>query len=103
MTITHLADQEIYDEIKNSDLLLIDCWAPWCGSCRMIAGVLEDIHQETNMKISKVNADENEEFIGKFQVLGLPTLLLFQKGQLVKRMSGYQPKELLMDELKEWI
>ncbi|WP_312470431.1 thioredoxin family protein [Neobacillus sp.] len=103
MSILHAQGQEILNEIQTSNLVLIDCWAPWCPPCRMIGAVLEEIHQEFGIKIVKVNADDNEDFISKFQVLGIPTLLLFQDGQLVKRITGFQPKALLIESLKEWM
>ncbi|HWO98339.1 MAG TPA: thioredoxin [Bacillus sp. (in: firmicutes)] len=93
--------QEIFKELQTSNSVLIDCWAPWCPPCRMLAPVLEEIHQEFGIKIVKVNADDNEDFISKFQVLGLPTLLLFQDNQLVKRITGFQPKDALIDSLKK--
>ena len=93
--------QEIFKEIQISNSVLIDCWAPWCPPCRMLAPVLEEIHQEFGLKIVKVNADDNEDFISKFQVLGLPTLLLFQDNQLVKRITGFQPKDALIDSLQK--
>lgn len=103
MTILHADGQEILKEIQISSSVLIDCWAPWCPPCRMIGAVLEEIDLEIELKIVKVNADENEDFISMFQVLGLPTLLLFQDGQLVNRITGFQPKALLIESLKEWI
>ena len=101
MSILHADGQEIFKEIQTSSSVLIDCWAPWCPPCRMLSPILEEIHQELGLKIVKVNGDENEDFIGEFQVLGLPTLLLFQNGQLVTRISGFQPKAVLIDLLKE--
>ncbi|WP_040205829.1 thioredoxin family protein [Neobacillus jeddahensis] len=103
MSILHADGQGILNEIQTSRLVLIDCWAPWCPPCRMIGAVLEEIDLEYDLKIVKVNADDNEDFISTFQVLGIPTLLLFQDGQLVKRITGFQPKPLLIESLSEWI
>lgn len=103
MSISHADGQEILTEIEINNLVLIDCWATWCPPCRMIGAVLEEIDQEMDLKIVKVNADDNVEFISQFQVLGIPTLLLFQNGQLVKRITGFQPKAVLIESLKEWI
>lgn len=103
MSISHADGQEIHTEIEINNLVLIDCWATWCPPCRMIGAVLEEIDQEMDLKIVKVNADDNVEFISQFQVLGFPTLLLFQNGQLVKRITGFQPKAVLIESLKEWI
>jgi len=100
MSLLQAEGQQIYKEIQTSHSVLIDCWAPWCPPCRMIGIVLEEIDLEFDLKIVKVNADENPEFISEFQVMGLPTLLLFQDGQLVKRITGFQPKALLVETLK---
>jgi thioredoxin 1 len=100
MSLLQAEGQQIYKEIQTSQSLLVDCWAPWCPPCRLLGSVLEEIDVEFDLKIVKVNADENPEFISEFQVMGLPTLLLFQDGQLVKRITGFQPKALLVETLK---
>jgi len=92
--------QDIFTEIEKSNSVLVDCWAPWCPPCRVLAPIIDEIHQEFGLKIVKVNADDNEDFISKFQVLGLPTLLLFQNTELVQRITGFHPKEELIDSLK---
>ncbi|WP_026576112.1 thioredoxin family protein [Bacillus sp. UNC438CL73TsuS30] len=102
MSILHAKGQGILKEIQTSKSVLIDCWAPWCPPCRMIGAVLEEIDEELELKIVKVNSDENEEFISQFEVLGIPTLLFFQDGKLVKRITGFQPKEMLMESLKKY-
>ncbi|WML41789.1 thioredoxin family protein [Neobacillus sp. OS1-2] len=100
MSLLQAEGQQIYKEIQTSRSVLVDCWAPWCPPCRLIGAVLEEIDLEFDVKIVKVNADESLEFISEFQVMGLPTLLLFQDGQLVKRITGFQPKDLLVQTLK---
>ncbi|MBI0579171.1 thioredoxin [Neobacillus cucumis] len=102
MSILYAKGQEILKEIQTSKSVLIDCWAPWCPPCRMIGAVLEEIDEELELKIVKVNSDENKEFISQFEVLGIPTLLFFQDGKLVKRITGFQPKEMLMESLKKY-
>jgi thioredoxin 1 len=102
MSLLQAEGQQIYKEIQTSQSVLVDCWAPWCPPCRMIGAVLEEIDLEFDLKILKVNADENPKFISEFQVMGLPTLLLFQDGQLVKRITGFQPKALLVEALKNF-
>ncbi|MED1469936.1 thioredoxin family protein [Bacillus salipaludis] len=100
MSILHAKGPEILKEIQTSKSVLIDCWAPWCPPCRMIGAVLEEIDEVLELKIVKVNSDENEEFISQFEVLGIPTLLLFRDGQLVKRITGFQHKEMLIESIK---
>ncbi|MGG1400690.1 thioredoxin [Bacillus salipaludis] len=102
MSILHAKGQEILKKIQTSKSVLIDCWAPWCPPCRMIGAVLEEIDEELELKIVKVNSDENEEFISQFEVLGIPTLLFFRDGQLVKRITGFQPKEMLIESIRKY-
>ncbi|MEH7378375.1 thioredoxin family protein [Neobacillus drentensis] len=102
MSILQAEGQEVLKEIQTSKSVLIDCWAPWCPPCRLIGAVLEEIDLEFDLKIVKVNADDNPEFISEFQVMGIPTLLLFQDGQLVGRIAGFQPKVQLIESLKKY-
>jgi thioredoxin 1 len=102
MSILHAEGQEILKEIQTGKSVLIDCWAPWCPPCRLIGAVLEEIDLEFDLKIVKVNADDNPEFISEFQVMGIPTLLLFRDGLLVGRINGFQPKVQLIDSLKNY-
>lgn len=101
MSILQAEGQDILKEVQTSKSVLIDCWAPWCPPCRLIGALLEEIDLEYDLKIVKVNADDNAEFISEYKVLGIPTLLLFCEGQLVKRITGFQPKGMLVETLKE--
>ncbi|PGX72464.1 thioredoxin [Priestia megaterium] len=98
MAIAHATDKSFTDEIK-SGLVLVDFWAPWCGPCKMIAPVLEEIDGELNdkVKIVKVDVDENQETAGKFGVMSIPTLVLFKDGEKVDQVVGFQPKEALTE------
>ncbi|MFC7391612.1 thioredoxin [Scopulibacillus cellulosilyticus] len=100
MSILQADGKDILKEIETSKTVVVDCWAPWCGPCRMLEPIIEEIEQKYAVKILKVNADDNEAFISQFQVLGIPALLLFKEGQLVERISGFQPKEMLIEILK---
>ncbi|MBB6282775.1 thioredoxin [Geobacillus subterraneus] len=97
MAIVNATDQTFAVETKEG-LTLVDFWAPWCGPCRMIAPVLEELDQEMGdkVKIVKVNVDENQETASKFGVMSIPTLLVFKNGELVDKAIGYQPKEALV-------
>lgn len=81
--------------------VLLDCWAPWCGPCRMIAPVLEQLAAEANGKylIAKLNVDENQRVAGQFQIQSIPTMLIFKNGILVDRMIGAQSKQAIAAKL----
>lgn len=98
MSIMHVTDQTFASEIKEG-LVLVDFWAPWCGPCKMIAPVLNDIDVEMGdqVKIVKLNVDENGDTTRKYGVMGIPALILFKDGEIVDQVVGYQPKEALTE------
>ncbi|GLO66779.1 MULTISPECIES: thioredoxin [Oceanobacillus] len=98
MAIKHVTDQNFTEETSKG-LVLADFWAPWCGPCKMIAPVLEELdgEMEEKVQIVKLDVDENQETAGKFGVMSIPTLLLFKDGDVVDQVIGFQPKEALED------
>jgi len=82
--------------------VLVDFWAPWCGPCRMVAPVLEELAGERGdeLKIVKLNVDENQQTAASFEVLSIPTLILFRNGQVAKKVIGAYPKKRLEAELE---
>ncbi|MED4987937.1 MULTISPECIES: thioredoxin [Parageobacillus] len=104
MAIVNATDQTFAAETKEG-LILVDFWAPWCGPCRMVAPVLEEVDQVMGdkVKIVKVNVDENPETASKFGVMSIPTLLVFKNGELVDKTIGYQPKEALVQLLEKHV
>ncbi|WP_261663316.1 thioredoxin [Deinococcus sp. Marseille-Q6407] len=93
MKPVELTDSNFTEEL-GSGLTLVDFWAPWCGPCRIIAPVLEEIASDYDgkVKIGKVNVDENPNTAGQFRVMSIPTLILFKDGQPVEQMVGAAPK-----------
>ena len=82
--------------------VLLDFWASWCGPCRMIAPVLEELDQETaDLTVCKVNVDENPDLADRFAIEAIPTLLFFKNGELVKKKMGLYPKDARLLILKE--
>nr|WP_295972763.1 thioredoxin [uncultured Bacillus sp.] len=102
MAIVHATDATFAAE-TGSGLVLVDFWAPWCGPCKMIAPVLEDLDSEIGdkMKIVKVDVDENQESAAKFGVMSIPTLIVLKDGELVDKVVGFQPKEALAERLEK--
>jgi len=100
--IKHVTDGDFQAEVLESDQpVLVDFWAPWCGPCRVVAPVLEEIAGERdNLRIVKLNIDENQQTAANYQILAIPTMLLFRDGQEAKRIQGAMPKRRLEAELE---
>ena len=81
--------------------VLVDCWAPWCGPCRIIGPVMDQLAAESHgqYRIAKLNVDENPQISSRFQIASIPTMLLFKDGQLLDRLVGVQPKQTIADRL----
>jgi thioredoxin 1 len=101
-TPIHLLDADIDETIKKYPLLVIDCWAPWCGPCRMIEPIIEELAKEMKGKIvfGKLNVDENQQTSMKYKIMSIPTMLIFKNGALVDQFVGAMPKEMLLQKLK---
>ena len=100
--IKHVTDGDFQAEVLESEQpVLVDFWAPWCGPCRVVAPVLEEIADERdNLRIVKVNIDENQQTATNYQILAIPTMVLFRNGQEAKRIQGAMPKKRLEAELE---
>jgi thioredoxin 1 len=101
-TLVEVTDSNFQAEVIESETpVLVDFWAPWCGPCRVVAPVLEEIAGEReDLRIVKLNVDENTQTAASFDVLSIPTLILFRGGQPVKKVIGAYPKKKLEAELE---
>lgn len=101
--VLNLTMDNFEDEVENSNLpVLVDFWAAWCGPCKMIAPIIDQLAEEFDgkAKIAKVNVDENRELSMRFQVTSIPTLLLFKDGEVVNQLVGARPKAELVKLLQ---
>ncbi len=99
--ITDVTDNNFQAEVLESgNPVLVDFWAPWCGPCRVIAPHLEELNEEQdNLRVVKLNVDDNQQTAAKYEVLSIPTLILFKNGDVAKRIIGAQPKKRLEQEI----
>ena len=86
--------------LKSAQPVLLDFWAAWCGPCRMLSPIVDEVAEErTDVKVGKVNVDEQPELAGEFGVMSIPTLLVFEQGKLVRQAVGARPKASVLDLL----
>ncbi len=101
-----LSDKSFDEEIQGATTpVLVDFWAEWCGPCKMIAPILDEIASESDgkLKVAKLNVDEAPDIARRFGVMSIPTLILFNDGEPAKRVVGAKPKAALLSELAEYL
>ena len=99
-------DMDSFDEaISSSDTpILVDFWAEWCGPCKMIAPILEEIASEhEGIKIAKVNVDESPDLARRYEIMSIPALIVFENGAPAKKLIGAKPKGALLEEISEFL
>ena len=102
MSAINISKNEFHEEVLASDKpVLLDFWAPWCGPCRMVVPIVEEIAKERDdIKVVKVNIDEEEELAREFKIMTIPTLMVIKDGQVVRRASGAKRKNAILEMLQ---
>ncbi|MDB5053006.1 MAG: thioredoxin [Bacilli bacterium] len=97
MAIVNVTDQEFKTEVGEQGTVLVDFWAPWCGPCKMMAPILDELDNETGseVKILKVNVDENPETAAQYGIMSIPTIVAFKNGEAVDKVVGLKTKDQL--------
>lgn len=105
MGATPVTDDQWQDEVLSSDQpVLVDFWAPWCGPCRMVSPIVDEIAEENSgLKVLKINIDENPAAPRKYGVMSIPTLMVFKDGEAAKRIVGAKPKAALLGDLADFV
>ena len=101
MTAININKNNFQNEVMNSDKpVLLDFWAPWCAPCRMVVPIIEEIAGERpDIRVGKINVDEQPELASKFSIMSIPTLVVMKNGKIVTQVSGARPKKAILEML----
>jgi thioredoxin 1 len=100
-----VTDASLEELAAKYPLLILDCWAEWCGPCRMIAPVIEELAMEMQGKVvfGKLNVDQNMQTASRYGIMAIPTMLVFKNGQLIDQMVGAYPKSTLQNKIQKYL
>ena len=98
-----LTDENFEEVIKSNGLVLVDFWAEWCGPCKKVSPILDEISKEHGILVGKLNIDENPVKTVEYSVSSIPTMVLFEDGVVIKTIIGAKPKHKMLEELSQWL
>jgi len=100
-----VTDTTLVEVVEKNPLVVVDCWAPWCGPCHVVAPIIEELAREYAGKVlfGKFNVDENPLAATQYQIMGIPTLLVFKNSKLVDKIVGAMPKEILEPRIRQYL
>ncbi|MDH7481462.1 MAG: thioredoxin [Armatimonadota bacterium] len=104
--VKEVTDEDFEQEVLQSTTpVLVDFWAPWCGPCRMIAPIVEEVAQnyEEKLKVAKVNVDQSPLVVARFRIMSIPTLMLFKNGNVIETIVGAVPKNQIVEKIQPHI
>lgn len=98
-----LTDDNFEEVVKSNGLILVDFWAEWCGPCKKVSPILDEISEEHGILVGKLNIDENPVKPSEYSVSSIPTMVLFEDGVVIKTIIGAKPKHKMLEELAQWL
>jgi thioredoxin 1 len=98
-----LTEESFSQSVASKNIMIVDFWAEWCGPCRRLSPILDEISSEYNIEIGKVNIDDYPELASKYNISSIPAIIVFEKGIPVKNIVGAQPKHKMIKELEGWL
>ena len=98
-----LNSETLEKKIKDNKVVMVDFWAPWCGPCRMLMPIIEDVGNLYPNQVGLVNVDEQKDLAAKYSVRSLPTVIIFKDGEIIERLPGVSPKSTYVDKLKYYL
>ena len=104
--IVEVSDATFQNEVETSDTpVVVDFWAPWCGPCRVMDPILDELAEQHQgkVKFTKMNVDDNPDTAARFEILSIPTVMVFESGEAQKKLIGAVPRRRLEDELSTWL